>query len=1261
MTSNESTPTPAVAVSMEADSTTNATRMPTMEKTTTQSGSFPQSDPERLLEYFITVGIGDVFTSQNSVYDLENSRPITAISVCIGKQAPPNCDLMKCTITGASASLRNGLFGSHSWLAYSRDPSLGEPLTEIVVLKEDECPKGFVKVDHNFQTVFKRSDIFGRQTNPSYIFVERHPVKVPIAEVILVAEADGEVAPPDFWKVQNDSQFGIKFGNGLDLYYKKCPATPLDQVYKPNVIDRYPRKDAPLSPLPVVVAQFCQPNGSVLMRSAPLPTSHDFVLTNSFGRKMYGSALTCFEPLSLDVWNRSLDTILEKFPRMSVSSEVITEHFNFHTLPPKSVTADCQSPEHNTRCLSLSFESKPLYASKTICLLSYYPFFESFNVMLAELYRISVSPQTFPLERILSNLFEIPVPLSPRLASQIQIGSKSISFNVPNSDEDLPLINCSFDMVFRCLPLDLILVALNALMLERKVILVSIHPRLLTPTAHTLLSLMFPLEWQYSYIPVLPRVISVIIDAPMPVFVGLRQAYVDPRLYERPDIVVINLDTRTSFVHPSSPLLPLPATLTAVLRQELEQFGHLSSLHPISKDELDSLDLTFNIIPSEAHASSQLHDEEVFNQRAVRAAFVHFFTGLFGRFRDFLLFPEVPENVRLDELFEKKAFLDEKPKGPIRQFVQALIETQCFTRFIEERTFPSDRDSELKFFDRCCDYHHSVEAIADKAESLAGLVQSLLEAPEIKAVYRVPPPLSLSVNGPALSPSPAYACFPVLDPKLLYDPRPVVVENMRDWGPAKAQMLRTEFQEAFFLSRPVAVSLFQHRGSIDKLTKTFESNIDWARHLLMLVYSSWFLLASISVDWNTSLTEAVVDDAFQILNRIRKSGLIADESTYRSMLKLCAKFSRAESARTILQLMKDSGIQPSQVTYALFTSAVTEAPISPKTRQSLDFTRHFGNKTLTISPDMKVNWKITAMSTVSICPGCNSRLSDCEIMAGWNDDPNHESTRCIVCRTSTFVPELNIRLTLMNGKTDLLQVPYISPLVLRNLLEVTMSNQHKDVFGPERFRIMYPKLYYNLLWYFYYEQLPLINIVGDNEVKIKPLMPEIPMESLLTQQERDSAITDRFGDRGRKVMGALTRYLRRGDVLNAMRLFLLHRTREANIGGSGVLDKTSVWSHSMFREMEALGAQWFFPSRIEWLRAYSEALGSVPRHMVSYMLPMDNAPSGVTSIFEDVFKHKGSGSIHPNDSSPQRISSDEVLKELPTEMIKTVAIETDIV
>lgn len=477
------------------------------------------------------------------------------------------------------------------------------------------------------------------------------------------------------------------------------------------------------------------------MRVAPLPISHDFVLTNAIGRRMYGSALTCFELLPAEVWAKSLDGILQKFPRMTVNCDIISADLPIagKTLPPRSVTAECQSPEHTTRCLSLSFESKPIYASKTLCLLSFYPFFDQFRSMLAELYRISVSPRTGPLEHVIVNMFEIPVPLSPRVASQLRIGSKTVRFHVPNSDDDFPLLDCSFQLLFRTLSLDAILTIFNALLLERKIILVSAHAQLLTPIAQSFLALMFPLEWQYSFVPVLPRMCSGILDAPMPVFVGLRQPYVDPRLYERTDTAVVELDAGRVHVA-GAPLLPLPPTLVATLRQELEEYGRIGALSRMSREEMDGLDLTFPMVPTDDHRRSQSTLNDRFNERAVRASFVHFFAALFGSFREYLFFPEIPNNIRLDELFEKKKFHEEKPKGALRAYVAALLETQSFTRFIEERTFPSDRDSELKFFDHCCDYHRSVEAIADKAESLAGLVQSLLTTSDFKFVYQVPLP-----------------------------------------------------------------------------------------------------------------------------------------------------------------------------------------------------------------------------------------------------------------------------------------------------------------------------------------------------------------------------------------------------------------------------------------------------------------------------------------------------------------------------------------
>jgi hypothetical protein len=70
---------------------------------------------------------------------------------------------------------------------------------------------------------------------------------------MLHLQVHNEEVPPDFWKLQTHK--GYEFSNSLELCFKKGPANPLDQTYKPIVVDRYPRNDSICCPLPVAVAQ----------------------------------------------------------------------------------------------------------------------------------------------------------------------------------------------------------------------------------------------------------------------------------------------------------------------------------------------------------------------------------------------------------------------------------------------------------------------------------------------------------------------------------------------------------------------------------------------------------------------------------------------------------------------------------------------------------------------------------------------------------------------------------------------------------------------------------------------------------------------------------------------------------------------------------------------------------------------------------------------------------------------------------------------
>jgi len=46
--------------------------------------------------------------------------------------------------------------------------------------------------------------------------------------------------------------------------------------------------------------------------------------------------------------------------------------------------------------------------------------------------------------------------------------------------------------------------------------------------------------------------------------------------------------------------------------------------------------------------------------------------------------------------------------------MQRFVETQAFARFVDEKTFSSNRSAELAFFDRCCDYEHQIVTVKKK-------------------------------------------------------------------------------------------------------------------------------------------------------------------------------------------------------------------------------------------------------------------------------------------------------------------------------------------------------------------------------------------------------------------------------------------------------------------------------------------------------------------------------------------------------------------
>ena len=110
-----------------------------------------------------------------------------------------------------------------------------------------------------------------------------------------------------------------------------------------------------------------------------------------------------------------------------------------------------------------------------------------------------------PLERFVVNFMtEIPLPDNGSILVSHDFQSESISFFRPVDQYPPYCTRVSIESLFKAMTVEDIIEVFLALLVERKVLLISRHKSLLTHAAVSLISFLFPLHWVHTLIPLLP-------------------------------------------------------------------------------------------------------------------------------------------------------------------------------------------------------------------------------------------------------------------------------------------------------------------------------------------------------------------------------------------------------------------------------------------------------------------------------------------------------------------------------------------------------------------------------------------------------------------------------------------------------------------------------------------------------------------------------------------------------------------------------------
>ncbi|XP_078532088.1 DENN domain-containing protein 4C [Lissotriton helveticus] len=859
----------------------------------------------RVADYFVVAGLTDTSTLLDQYLESKPAgpkAPITDIAVIIkssGEVVPEGYTCIETTPTGLQANLNHGSLKSPElFICYKRERDK-PPLTDIGVLydgKERPLP--------GCETV--QATPYGRCANVNnssaasqriFITYRRAPLIRPqnslaVTDICVIVSSKGETPPHTFCKVDKTLNCGL-WGSSVFLCYKKSVPASNSIAYKAGLIFRYPEVDYESFPLPQQVPLFCLPMGATIECWAPqtrypLPIFSTFVLTGSTAVKVYGAAIQFYEA----------------YPRDCLTEKQQMQLGLLTAVEKKMVT------------------TKTINSNKCICLLSYWPFFETFRKFLMFIYKLSVSgPHPLPIEKHISHfMHNVPFPSPQRPRILVQLSAHDALIMSQPVSTPLPLSGANFSTLLMNLGPENCATLLLFVLLENKILLHSLRPAVLTGVAEAVVAMIFPFQWQCPYIPLCPLSLADVLSAPIPFIVGVDSRYFD--LYDPPqDVVCVDLDTNMVYISDEKKtinwkLLPKKPckNLLGALRKV---YPKLSAVHRKTQ-EGSAVEMT----PIEADFSWQKKMTEV--EMEIQEAFLRFMASILRGYRFFLKpITQAPsmKATAADSLFDHQGFLKTRDRA-YTKFYSQLTKTQIFSRFIEECSFVSDKDTSLAFFDDCMEKLYPEKGMEKGEKVDAEFVEDmrLIELDESQksehTVFVMPPePPPEDEENP--QPKYSYTNFPRLDLKLFDRPQdPTLTFN------GHASLNRTSNSPAFIARRTK-----QEIKTAQKIARRYYTNPPmWAKCLFSHCYSLWFICLPAYVKVSHPKNKAL-QKAYDVLVNMRKTEVEPlDEVCYRVVMQLCGLWGNPVLAVRVLFEMRKAGVQPNAITYGYYNKVVLLSP-----------------------------------------------------------------------------------------------------------------------------------------------------------------------------------------------------------------------------------------------------------------------------------------------------------------------------------------------
>ncbi|GMT07608.1 hypothetical protein PENTCL1PPCAC_29782 [Pristionchus entomophagus] len=326
--------------------------------------------------------------------------------------------------------------------------------------------------------------------------------------------------------------------------------------------------------------------------------------------------------------------------------------------------------EVQEKCTSsdvIDIESAPsvLYKPKIFLLVSRHSLFRLFAVCLQKIATAHCHGENAAAEVMMATLLE-GVPLRVDIPVSFTLGDARLSVRAAAS-RMVPVSDGCVALLARSLGIHGLILCMRAVISEQKVLLVSSYMRMLSAASWAINSLLYPFEYSFTQITILPSHLLEYLESPTPFLMGIMREAFDPS--EISETVMVDLDTGRISIPPGCVIPSLPDKFEEPLA---------AGLQAVMYPELRVIDMV-----SPPPIAPQ-RDDAVTDSR-IRAAFTRFYADILEGYRNALLLVRVYPNPHID--FHHAAFLGFRAINR-HAFTESLLNSHLFQLFVASRGLP---------------------------------------------------------------------------------------------------------------------------------------------------------------------------------------------------------------------------------------------------------------------------------------------------------------------------------------------------------------------------------------------------------------------------------------------------------------------------------------------------------------------------------------------------------------------------------------------